>query len=87
MEIKTIPERLSAIDLAIVENVRLISIKCLEDIQNRLLEFRQSEYKENRIALLKVLKHINCIIDIFSSFEDDESIYIEYVEIIRWLVD
>ena len=91
METKTISDCLSTIDFAIVENVRLLGIKNLEDIHNHLLEFRQTEYIENSVALLKVLKHINCIKDNFSSYEDDESFYNEYVElrklIVNWLIE
>ena len=49
METKSISNCLNAIDFVIVENVRLISIKYLEDIHNRLLEFRQSEYIEKEL--------------------------------------
>ena len=87
MGVKTISDCLTTIDFAIVENVRLLGIKTLEDVRYRLLEFRQSEYKENRIALLKVLKQINCIIDKSSSYKDDESIYNEYVELRKLIVD
>ena len=38
-----------------------------------------------------VLKHINCIIDNYSSYEDNESIYNEYVElrklIVEWIIE
>ena len=44
-------------------------------------EIGKNNYIEDRIALLKVLKHINCIIDNYSSYEDNESIYNEYVEL------
>ena len=64
METKTISDCLSSIDFAMVENVRLISIENLEDIHNRLLENRMSEYIQNSVALLKILKQINCIVDI-----------------------
>ena len=57
METKTISDCKSAIDLAIAENVKLISIKYLEDIHNRLLEHRDDKYKENRNALTNVLKN------------------------------
>ena len=91
METKTISDCLSAIDFAIVENVRLLSIKYLEDIHNRLLECRESEYIENRNALINVLKQINCMIDCYKSYEDDEEFYNEYVElrklIVVWLIE
>ena len=91
MEIKTISDCLSVIDFAIVENVRLLGIEKLEEIHNYLLEFGKNNYIEDRIALLKVLKHINCIIDNFSSYEDNESIYNEYVElrklIVEWIIE
>ena len=91
MEIKTISDCLSEIDFALNENVRLLGIERLEDIHNQLLEFGQNNYIEDRIALLKVLKHINCIIDKYSSFEDNESIYNEYVElrklIVEWIIE
>ena len=91
MEIKTISDCLSGIDFAIVENVRLLGIEKLEEIHNHLLEFGKDNNIENRIALLKVLKHINCIIDNYSSYEDNECIYNEYVElrklIIEWLIE
>ena len=91
MEIKTISDCLSEIDFAIVENVRLLDIEKLEDIHNHLLEFGKNNYIEDRIALLKVLKHINCIIDNYSSYEDNESIYNEYVElrklIVEWVIE
>ena len=82
---------MSSIDFAIVESVKLLSIKSLEDIHNHLLNFRQNGYIENNIALFNVLKHINCIIDNYSSYEDDDSFYNEYVElrklIIDWLIE
>ena len=81
MEPKTISDCLSSIDFAIVENVKLLSIKSLKDIHNHLLNFRRTGYIENVIALLRILKQINCIIDNFSSYEDDESFYNEYVEL------
>ena len=91
MEIKTISDCFSGIDFAIVENVRLLGIERLEDIHNHLLEFGKNNYIEDRIALLKVLKHINCIIDNYSSYEDNESIYNEYVElrklIVEWVIE
>ena len=91
MEIKTISDCLSGIDFAIVENVRLLGIERLEDIHNHLLEFGKDNHIENRIALLKFLKHINCIIDNYSSYEDNECIYNEYVElrklIVEWLIE
>ena len=91
MEIKTVSDCLSGIDFAIVENVGLLGIEKLEDIHNYLLEFGKNNYIEDRIALLKVLKHINCIIDNYSSYEDNESIYNEYVElrklIVEWIIE
>ena len=91
MEIKTISDCLSEIDFAIVENVRLLGIERLEDIHNHLLEFGKNNYIEDRIALLKVLKHINCIIDNYYSYEDNESIYNEYVELrklfVEWVIE
>ena len=87
MEIKTISDCLSEIDFAIVENVRLLGIEKLEDIHNHLLEFGKNNYIEDIIALLKILKHINCIIDIYSSYEDNESIYNEYVELLKLIVE
>ena len=71
--------------------MKLLGIKSLEDIHNHLLKIRRSEYIENNIAPLNILKQINCIIDNFSSYEDDESFYNEYVElrkvIIHWIVE
>ena len=87
MEIKTISDCLSEIDFAILENVRLLVVERLEDIHNHLLEFGKNNYKEDRIALLKVLKHINCIIHNYSSYEDNESIYNEYVELRKLIVE
>ena len=91
MEIKTVSDCLSGIDFAIVENVRLLGIEKLEDIHNHLLEFGKNNYIEDRIALLKNLKHINCIIDNYSSYEDNERIYNEYVElrklIVEWIIE
>ena len=69
METRTISDCLSSIDFAIVENGRLVGIKNLENNHYHLLEFRQSKYEEKRVALLKILKQINCIIDNFSSFQ------------------
>ena len=87
METKTISGCLGTIDFAIVEIVRLISIKDLENIHNSLLQNGTSDYIENGITLLKVLKHINCILDNYSSYEDNESLYIEYVELRRLMVN
>ena len=71
MEIKTISDCLSEIDFAIVENVKLLGIEKLEEIHNHLLEFGKDNYIEDRIALLKVLKHINCIINKYSCYENN----------------
>ena len=87
MEPKTICGCLTSIDFAIVENVKLLSIESLEDIHNHLLKFRQTGYIENIIALFNVLKQINCIIDNYSSYEDDDSFYNEYVELRNLIVD
>ena len=38
MEMKTISDCLSAIDFAVVENVKLLAIQDLENIHNRCLE-------------------------------------------------
>ena len=59
----------------------------MEDIQNHLLKSRQTGYIENNFALIIILKQINCIIDNFSSYEDDESFYNEYVELRRLIID
>ena len=87
MEPKTISGSLSAIDFAIVENVRLLSTKNLEDIHNHLLQFRHSGYLEDNIALIKVLEQINCIIDNYSTYEDDDSFHNEYVELRKLIID
>ena len=42
---------------------------------------------ENIIALINVLKQINCITDSYSFFEDDDSFYNEYVELRKLIVD
>ena len=64
-----------------------MDVEKLEDIHNHLLEFGKNIYVEDRIALLKVLKHINCIIDNYSSYEDNESIYNKYVELRKLIVE
>ena len=87
MEPRTISDCLNSIDFALVENVKSLSIKRLEDIHNHLIEFRQTGYIENIIALFNVLKQINCIIDNYSSYEDDDSFYNEYVEIRKLIID
>ena len=87
MEPKTISDCLSSIDNALVQNVKLLSIKSLEDIHNHFLKFRRTGYIENIIALLNILKQINCIKVKFSSYEDDESFYIEYVELRKMIFD
>ena len=87
MEPKTISDCLSSINFTIVENVKLLSIKSVEDIHNHLLKFRRTGYIENNIALLNILKQINCIIDNFSSYEDHESFYNEYVELRKLIID
>ena len=86
MEPKTLSDCLSSIDFAIVENVKLLSIKSLEGIHNHLLKFRRTGYMENNIALLNILKQIKCIIDNFFSYEDDESFYNEYIELRKLLI-
>ena len=87
MEPKTISDCLSSNDFAIVENVKLLSIKSLEDNQKHLSKFRQTGYIEKNIALFNVLKQINCIIDNYSSSEDDDCFYNEYVELRKLIVD
>ena len=81
MEPKSISDCLNAIDFAIVENVRLLSIKNLEDIHNHLLQFRYTGCIENNIVLIKVLEQINSIINIYSTYEDDDSFCNEYLEL------
>ena len=87
MERQSLSDCLSSIDFAIVENVQLLSIKSLEDIHNHFLRFRRTGYIENKFALSNILKQINCIVDNFSSYEDDESFYNEYVEMRRLIID
>ena len=87
METETISDILSSIDFAIVEIVRSLSIRILEHIHNRLLEFQQTEYIENSVALLKILNQINCIIDNCSRYEDGESFYNEHIELRRLIID
>ena len=77
MEMKTISDCLSAIDFAVVENVKLLAIQDLESIHNRCLEIGMNDYIENRIELEKVLKYINCTIDNYPCYEDHESLYNE----------
>ena len=62
MEIKTNSDCLSAIDFAMVENVKLLTIQGLEDIHNRCSEIGMNDYIEDRIELEKALKHKSCII-------------------------
>ena len=78
---------MSSIDLAIVENVRLLTIKNLEDIHNRFVEYRGTEYIEKSIGLLNILKQINCLIDNYHSHEDDGSFYNEYMELPKLIID
>ena len=91
METKTISVCLNTIDFGIVENLILISLEYLEDIHNRLLECGEIGYMEVRVSLLKVLKHINYIIGNFSSYQDNECLYNEYVElrklIVEWVIE
>ena len=91
MELITISDCLSLTDFAIVENVKMLSIKSLEGIRNYLLKFRQTVHVEINIALLNNLKQINCIIHNFFSYEDDESFYNEYMDLrkllIAWIVE
>ena len=87
MEPKTLSYCLSSVDFAIVENVKLLSTKSLEDIHNHLLKLRRTVYIENNIALLNILTQINCIIDNFLSYDDDKSFYNEYVELRKLIID
>ena len=87
MEPKSISDCLNAIDFAIVENVRLLSIENLEDIDNHLLQFRHTAYIENNIALIKVLEQINSIINNYSSYKDDDSFCNEYLELWKLITD
>ena len=73
MELKTISGCFNMIDHAMTENVRCAGIESLEDIHNRLLEIGISDYIKNRVALLKVLSQINCIIDNYYAYEDEQS--------------
>ena len=41
----------------------------------------------NSVALLKILKQINCVRDNYSSDEDDEGIYNECMELRRLIID
>ena len=91
MEMKTISDCLSAIDFAVVENVKLLAIQDSENIHNRCLEIGMNDYIENRIELEKVLKYIICIIDNYPCYEYHESLYNEYLElpklIVIWLIE
>ena len=67
MEPKSISDCLNAIDSAIVEIVRLLIIKNLEDIHNHSLQFGHTGFIEKNIALIKVLEQINSIINNYTS--------------------
>ena len=87
MEPKSISDCLNAIDFALVENVRWLSIKSLEDIHNHLLQFRHTGYIENNIALIKVLEQINSIINKYSTYKDDDSFCNGYLELRKLIID
>ena len=87
MEPKSVSDCLNAIDSAMVENVRLLSKKNLEEIHNHLLQFRHTGYIENNIALMKVLEQINTIIHIYSTYKDDDRFCNEYLEMRKLIID
>ena len=87
MEPKSIYDCSNAIDFAIVENVRLLTIKNLEDIHNHSLQFRHTGYIENNNSLIKVLEQINSIINNYSTYKDDHSFCNEYLELRKLIID
>ena len=88
MEMKSISDCLNIIGDVIVENIGGISN--LEIVHKYLLEKGQSEFIEDRVALSNVLSQINCIIEEYYKF-GEEDIKNEYIQlrklILFWLIE
>ena len=87
MEMRTIAAYLNSFDLAMIEKVRSINIKYLEEFHHQFLERRQNEQIKSRNALLKILGQINHMIDNYRYYENDKEFYNEYVELRKYIID
>ena len=88
MEVKSVSDCLNIIDFAMVENT--IGNSDLENIQIYLLEKRQSDFIEDRVALSKVLSQKYSMIENYYQFPE-EDIKSEYGQlrklILVWLME
>ena len=62
---------LNLIDTSIVKTPYFVSIEKLEEIHNFLINMSDMKFIENMIAILKVLKYINYMIDEYESLGDE----------------
>ena len=88
MEVKSVSDCLNIIDFAIVENN--IGSSDLEGIHKYLLEKRESDFIEDRVALSKVLSQIISMVENYYQLPE-EDIKNEYVQLRKlllvWLIE
>ena len=71
-KINSVTDCLNLIDTSIVKTPYFVSIEKLEEIQNFLINMSDMKFIENMIAILKVLKNINYMIDEYESLSDEK---------------
>ena len=88
MEVKSVSDCLNIFGFAMVENI--IGNSDLENIHSYLLDKRQSDFIDNRVALSKVLSQINSMIENYYQFPAKD-IRNEYVQLRKlllvWLIE
>ena len=70
-KINSVTDCLNLIDTSIVKTPYFVSIEKLEEIHNFLINMSDMKFIENMIAILKVLKYINYMIDEYESLGDE----------------
>ena len=91
MEVKSLTVCLNIIDDVIVENIgKYIGISGLENIYKHLLEKRQIDFIEDRVALSNVLSQIISILENYFKFAEEviKSDFIQLRKLILvWLIE
>ena len=86
MKVKSVSDCLNIIDFAIVENN--IGSPDLENLHENLLEKRESDFIEHRLALSNVLRQITSMIENRFQFADIKSEYVQLRELtLNWFIE
>ena len=70
-KINIVTDCLNLIDTSIVKTPYFVTLEKLEEIHNFLINMSDMKFIENMIAILKVLKYINYMIDEYESLGDE----------------